>query len=951
MTDRPGRAFALCLAVAVAAASSVVPSAQDLDRPLDLDRSVYRRVLPNGFTYFVQRIRTNATAENPRPQRRLLLRLIVRAGSIDEGQDERGFAHFLEHMAFNGSTRFPAGQMVSYFQSVGARLGPHVNAATSYDSTTYLLDVPTDREGVLGRSFEAMRDIAGGITLDPVEIERERGVVIEEWRGRLGASSRMQGPRTAALFGDSLYADRPPIGAPDVLQSFPTANLRAFYRRHYRADRMALVAVGDVLDSVVDALMQDLFADLPSSSGPRATPPVPPHAGTRFVALTDPEAQGVSVSLVHKHPIPAGRTVGDFRQRLVRQLTTRMLQNRFNEIAARPGAPIVGAAVADQMLAGGVGAVTISSIVPNGRTPQDTVAALAEEVARLRQHGFTSGELERARRDLLTDFERIPLDHWIISEALVRHYLFDEPVPGPLARLALAKTFLPAISTSEAATLARNLFGDGNRVVISTAPAAPGADALTGAALRAALEAGATRPVTPWRSAATISDSPSTPRRPAAGSVKARREIPKVGVTVLTMSNGAEVWLKPTSFGGDVLLGAIAHGGASLASSTDFLSASLSGLMVASAGAGGLNSSERSARLAGRVVRVAPMVGLVTHGLMASARPADFEQALELMHLYFTAPNLDPSGFEPTRRFFEAAFVNQERNPGYALLDAVSRVTTNGHYAFRVPGLRDLAGLDPAVMARFYRERFANAADFTFVIVGGFDVAAITPLMATYVASLPSTGTASTTARDVRPEFPASVMRETVRRGSDPRGQTVMTFPADTKEDETETERARAAASLVQSRLMEVLREELGATYSVTATYADRVPPRGHGTITVQFGSAPDAAERLSAAALAEIRRLQTDGPSESDLRAVTATMTRALTTALSQNAYWMSALQRAALLGGDPAGISGILDIVNGLTAIDLRDAVSRYLPLDRYTVVTLLPESTTPAAPPAAR
>jgi len=351
------------------------------------------------------------------------------------------------------------------------------------------------------------------------------------------------------------------------------------------------------------------------------------------------------------------------------------------------------------------------------------------------------------------------------------------------------------------------------------------------------------------------------------------------------------------------------------------------------------------------VVRVAPAVGLITHGVAGSARPADVEQALELMHLFFTAPNLEPASFEPARRFFETVFVNQERNPAYALMEAVSRISTNGHYAFRTPGLRDLAEIEPAVVARFYRERFANAADFTFIVVGAFDVATITPLLATYVASLPSIGTATATARDVRSEFPASVTREIVRRGSDPRSQTVMTFPADTDEDETETERARAAASLLQSRLTEVLREELGATYSVTATYADRVPPRGHGTMTVLFGSAPGTAERLSAAVLAEIRRLQTEGPSESDLGAAKAARSRALTTSLSQNAYWLNALQHAALFGRDPAAIPGVVDIVDGLTVVHLREAARKFLPLDRYTVVTLLPESATPVAQPPAR
>jgi zinc protease len=444
-------------------------------------------------------------------------------------------------------------------------------------------------------------------------------------------------------------------------------------------------------------------------------------------------------------------------------------------------------------------------------------------------------------------------------------------------------------------------------------------------------------PVAPWRAAVAAAGPASVP--PVSGSVRARREIPEIGVTVLTLSNGVNVWLKPTDFGGDVTFTGVSPGGASLASPENFLSASMSGLLVGSAGAGGLSPQQRSGQPAGQNVRVSPLVATSFHGIAGTAKPADLDAALELTHLFFTAPNLDAAAFQPARRLIETAMANQMQNPAYALVERMTRVNASDHYTVRAPRPEEVAQMDDAVIAAFYRARFANAANFTFFIVGAFDINSVTPLVARHLATLPSTGVADARAVDLRPVFPASIVRETVTRGREPRSQTALTFFADTGLDDVEISRARAAAAVLQTRLTAVLREELGAIYSVAVNYADMAPQRGYGTMAVRFGSAPEASERLTTLVLTEVERLRTEGPTSLELQAAKATMSRTLTMTLQQNAHWMTNLQMAHLLGRDPARIPMVTGIVDALTAESVRDASRKYMALDRYTVVTLMP------------
>ncbi|HEY6361187.1 MAG TPA: insulinase family protein [Vicinamibacterales bacterium] len=918
----------------------VTPSApaQDLAQPLPLDPAVTTGRLTNGLTYFIRR--------NARPANRAMLRLAVQAGSVDEADDQRGLAHVLEHMAFNGTARFKPGELVKYLESIGARFGPHVNAYTSYDETVYMLDVPTDREGVLVRGFEALSDFAGGVTLDEKEIDRERGVVIEEWRGRQGAASRMQQPQIEALFGESRYANRLPIGTPEILKGFPAQRLRDFYGDYYRPDRMAVVVVGDIEPAAIEKLVQDYFSPLrAATAAPRTVYPIPPHPETRYVTVSDREAQGSSVSVIYKRPLQPFRTVGDYRRLLVRALVNQMINARFTEIARQPEAPFIRASVGDETLGRTVESFTVSARVDDGAIEKG-VAALTQEVARVRQHGFGAAELERAKRSMVATYERA-FNERNTSESsgyaseLLRHFLTGEPVPGIEAELGLVRRFIPEVTAAEAAALTRELITEDSRVVLATAPDKAGVTAVTEAGLREALRAGAAATVTPWSDEIAGRDLMAT--RPTPGTVRGRREIPEIDVTVLTMSNGVEVWLKPTDFRNDqVLFTAYSRGGTSLASQADYHNASLSTSLVGLAGLGGFNPVDLGKLTAGKIANAGGYMSGYTHGLSGNATPRDLETALQLTHLLFTAPNKDKDAeaFLLMRRRLENALANQAQNPGSVFGERVRAINTLDHYASRSLKLEDLPKLDPERMQAYFDARFANAADFTFFFVGAFKVDEITPLLTTYIGSLPSRGTATATFVDDRMRFPASVMRETVIKGQEPRSQTVITFFADTGLDEIETHRARAAAQVLQIRLRELLREELGGTYSVGVGYSDNSPQAGYGYTSVQFGSSPENAEKLTKAVLTELERLQRDGPLASDVQVVKETEKNELQTSYKQNGYWLNSLQAMHLLGRDPRRILQRTERADSLTGENVHAALRKYFPLERHTIVTLMPE-----------
>ena len=933
-------------AVPQAAQAPAAPAAAArLDQALPVDPDVRIGRLPNGITYYVRK--------NGRPEKRVALRLAVKAGSVLEDDDQRGLAHFLEHMAFNGSEHFKPGELVAYLESIGARFGADANAYTSFDETVYMLDVPTDKAGLVEKGLLALSDFAARATLSDAEIEKERGVVLEEWRLGQGASSRIQRQQLPVVLHGSRYADRVPIGTPEVIRGFPAERLRAFDRAWYRPDRMAVVAVGDVDPAAALAAIQASFADIQAAGREEPLPvyDIPPHPETLVSVATDPEARGSSVTLIFKHPRIPEKTVGDYRRSLVQSLFHSMVNDRLSERARKSDAPFLGASSSGGSLGQTLDTYVLSARVTDGGIVAG-LEALVTEAERVRRHGFSAAELERTKKSMLAAYERAYLErdkteNSSYAREYVSHFLDAEPTPGIGTEYALVQELLPGIALDEVRDLTRVLVHDDSRVVLAIAPEKEGLRAPAADELRAAVAAAATAAVGPWED--TLAGRELMQEKPAPGRVTDTRAIDAIGVTVLTLSNGVSVWLKPTDFKNDqVVFSGYSAGGASMAGPSEFYEATLSSAAASEAGFGGFSPDDLGKLLAGKLASVSPYVGSYTHGVSGASTPKDLESALQLVYLAFTQPNDRPATFEVLRKRLMAAVANQAQDPEAVYSEKVREVNTNGHYTARALKPADVAALRHETSLGFYRRAFANAADFTFFFAGAFKVEDVTPLVARYLGALPSKGARSAAWVDRGLTFPAKPARARVEKGVEPKSQTALTFFADTGLQEMEMFQVRVAASVLRSRLRDLLREELGGTYGASVGYSDLAPLRGYGTTAISFGSSPESVEKLEEGARAEVARLQKEGPSADDVQKAREIERRELETALKQNPYWLGSLQTVHMLGWDPASIARRPQRIDLITRDSLRGAFVRYFPLDRYTVVSLFPEKRA-AAPPS--
>jgi zinc protease len=390
-----------------------------------------------------------------------------------------------------------------------------------------------------------------------------------------------------------------------------------------------------------------------------------------------------------------------------------------------------------------------------------------------------------------------------------------------------------------------------------------------------------------------------------------------------------------------VIFSSYAKGGVSLAPEDQYLNASLSTSVVGLAGLGGFSPVDLNKIMAGRIASVGPYVSTYLHGVNGSSTPKDLETTLQLVYLTFTAPNRDASALDLMKRRLEANLANQGQSPGALFGERLRSINVSGHYTSRPVRVEDLPRLDATRMFDYYASRFANAADFTFFFVGSFKVDEVGPLLATYLGGLPSKGAPDSQYRDLRLQFPPSVTKEVVRKGQEPRAQTVITFFSDTGLDELESHLAEAAAEIVEGRLRDILREQLGGTYSVSVGYSNTAPVGGYGTTQVQFGSSPDNVDKLVAAVMAEVDRLRRDGPSATDVRNVKEAEKNDLAAAVTQNGFWLNALQSANVMGRDPKLIPRRRDRTDLLTEENIHAALQKYLPATRHTVVSLLPEN----------
>jgi zinc protease len=942
MNARRLRFFASLLLLVTAATSLAVaqaPATFNLRDTIPFDEAVRTATLPNGLKYFVRR--------NSRPANRISVRLAVKAGSLYEADDQQGLAHLIEHMAFNGSAHFKPSELVAYFESVGARLGPHVNAYTSFDETVYMLDLPSDKPDVVARGLTALSDFAGGLSLSPEEVDKERGVVIEEWRLGLGAGARVRDKQLPVLFYQSRYAQRLPIGKPDVIRNAPVARLRAFYDTWYRPERMAVIAVGDVdsadITRQITATFSPLTARAPAASLPDRS--VPLHRDALVSVVSDPELTRSSVSLVRERKREGEQLIADYRRNLVGRLIERMMDDRFAELARKPDAKFLGAGVGNSSLSRDVSTFNMSTGVQDGRL-EDGIGVLTTEAQRVREFGFSGSELDRAKKWMAAFYdrayqERDKSESASFAQEYLSYFLIDEPSPGIEYEYRLVQQLIPSITEADVSAMAKSLLGDDSRVILAVSPQKPGIKIPTEAELQAAIKSAAAVRVTPWTDTSVTRALLENVPSPAA--VTSRRSLDDLGITVVKLANGVEAWLKPTDFKNDqVLFSMDAMGGTSLASCADDANASLATAYVDFSGAGGLKALDLQKVLTGKLVSARPFISPSTHGVSGSAAPAQLETGLQLLYQELTAPGDDPEAFALMKKQLEAMVANRGRAPGQVFSEKLAQVNTSNHCRSQPLTPERIASLDRQKMVAYYKDRFANAADFRFFMVGAFKVDDAVPLLARYVGTLPSKGQATSKFTDLGLRFPEGTQRVMVEQGQDPKAQTVMSFFADPPPDPFELERINAATTVLDIVLRDVLREDLGQTYTVGVSLSQQLPQRGSGHIQVRFGAAPENIESMTTRVMQEIKKLQENPPSADLTNRAKESARRTYETSLKQNGYWLGRLQTITMLGGDPAEILTRGQRIDAVTPQALQDVFKKYFPETRYTIVTLVPAKT---------
>ncbi len=932
------------LTIAVLAAIATSAGAQDPNAQLPSDAHVVRGQLPNGLHYIIRR--------NQKPEKRAELRLVVNAGSILEDDNQRGLAHFVEHMMFDGTKRFPKKEIVNFIERVGMRFGADLNAYTSFDETVYMLQIPTDTARLVNSALDILQDWAsGGTTFDPSEMKKERGVVIEEWRTGRDASTRVQNRQFPVMLQGSKYALRVPIGTKENLETFPDSLAVKFYRDWYRPDLMTVIAVGDFDPEQMEASIKQRFSgiQMPAHPRPREYAAVPDHSETLVSIETDKEYPSSSIGILWLKPRDSVHTVADMRRQLVSNFFETMLNARFAEIAQRANAPFTFASGGRGSFVRTKDAFQLFAGVKESGFISAAQAMLAE-LERVTRFGFTQSELDRRRTNLLRSIEqryaeRDKTQSSTFIDEYVSSTLWGAPVVGIENQQILVKAIAPTVTLADVNALAGTSGGDEDRVILVAAPEKPDVHVPTATAALRIFDAAKTVTLTAYVDSA--SDAELVPALPAPGKVVAEKTLPETGIIEWTLSNGAKVLLKPTDFKADeVLFAARSAGGESLVPNSEVVNADLASVVMSRSGVGSFNAVALGKKLAGKKVNVAAGIDGNGEGVRGTASVQDIETMFQLVWLRMTSPRVDTSAYLAFKDQMRAMLANQKNDPESVFGDTVE--ATMSQHNPRVH-LLSAALLDSVNLGRalsIYRERFADASGFTFFLVGSFKPDSIKPLVEQYLGSLPSLNRHEQV-RDngVRP--PPGMVQKTVHKGVEPKAETSLIFTGSCTYSMATRYAIDALTELLNIRLREVLREEKGGTYGANAGGSCSNIPYEHYNLSVDFGSSPERADELVTAVFKVFDEIKAGTVSDSNLTKIKEIELREHETELKQNAAWLNAMSDADEDHRDQRDYLRYPELVKGLTREMLRDAARLYLRPEQYARFTLLPEAAPKPAP----
>ena len=916
---------------------AVMASAQQQMPPIPIDPNVRIGKLDNGLTYYIR--------HNELPEKRADFYIAQKVGSILEEDNQRGLAHFLEHMCFNGTTNFPGKGIINWLETIGVRFGENLNAYTSIEETVYNIDnVPVIRDGIVDSCLLILHDWANDLTLAEAEIDNERGVIHEEWRTGQGAMMRMYEQALPKAMEGSKYGHRLPIGTIEVIDNFPYQALRDYYKAWYRPDQQGIIVVGDIDVDKVEAKIKELFSpiQMPANAPERKYEPVPDNKEPIVTIAKDKEQPSTMIYLWHKHPATpneAKGNIGYLVQNYLFSMISSMMHARLEELRQGANPPFIYAASGDSDF---LMAKTTEAFVGMAMSKDDGIptalSALVREIERARKFGFTASEYARAKADYLRELEsaynerdKMKNDEYV--EEYVRHFIDNEPIPGIETEYAIMNQLVPNIPVEAINSILPQLIKDENIVINIFGPDKEGMVYPTEAEILDVLKKTKAEEITAYED--KVSDEPLLKETPKAGKIVKTEEGP-FGSTALTLSNGVRVVVKNTDFkADDIRMRAYSPGGTSIFGTNEFIQIKMLNSVASLGGLGNFSNVDLEKVLAGKKASVNAIVGSQTEILSGYCSPKDLETLMQLVYLSFTAPRMDDAAFESFKQRTKASLANQEANPMTALTDTLQKEMYGNHPMAKRFKAEMVDQIDYNRIMEMYKDRFKEAGDFTFLFVGNINMEEAKPLIETYLGGLPTINRKENF-KDIQMDIRKGTHKNVFEKQMETPKASVISIISGNCEYNLKNDLLMTMLSQTMDMVyIETIREKEGATYGVSTTGMISRYPKDEAVFQIYFDTDPAKREKMEQLVMAELQKVAQEGPRPEHLAKVKEFLLKKHLENVKENGYWLNKLNEYYWYNTDMD--SNYDKLLNEITVEDVKNFTKALLDQGNIIEVTM--------------
>ncbi len=869
---------------------------------IPIDPDVRIGMLDNGLTYYIRK--------NNLPAEQADFYIAQKVGSIQEESSQSGLAHFLEHMCFNGTTHFPGNSLKEYLERIGVKFGENLNAYTSVDETVYnISNVPVRTEGAVDSCLLILHDWSNDLTLDPVEIDKERGVINEEWRTRMSAQQRLLQKVMPTIYAGTKYEDCFPIGDMEVVMNFPYQTLRDYYEKWYRPDLQAIIVVGEVDVDEIESKIKEIFADIPAQpdAAKREYYPVNDNQEPIVVIAQDKEQPYLQFTYYSKHdatPREQKESMDYLVKNFATQLISYMINTRLEELRQQANPPYIQAGCYESNFLLSQTKDAFAGVVRcKEDAPEEGIRTLLREIERARRFGFTEGEYNRARTEYLRLLEsayneRDKRKNEEYVDEYVRHFLDNEPIPSVEEEYTLLSQIAPSIPVEVLNQLLQELTTGSNEVLTLFAPEKEGLALPTEAEFRQMLAQAKAEELTAYVD--QVSDEPLMAEIPEGGKILSETTDSRFGTTNLTLSNGVRVILKQTDFKADeIVMKGVSLGGTSLFPDSEAIN--MKGLgAVKAGGLGNFNAIELEKVLTGKMAYVGYNIENMTESVSGSCSPKDFETMMQLTYLTFTAPRWDEEAFASFKNRNRASLQNMELNPRTAFSDSInSGVYMNHPRRMRITAAM-IDQMEYDKIFSMYQDRYRDASDFTFIFVGNIDMETMKPLIETYIGALPAIYRQESFKDnhiEIRPGLYENIF---YKEQETPRASNFILFQGSCPYNLKTNLLGSIASEILRLIYTEKVREDEGGSYGVS-TYCQLTKyPTEKALLQINFETAPEKREKLMEIIYAEAQKFAQEGPAESDLNKVKEFMLKKQAENLKENDFWLECIDEYLFTGTD---------------------------------------------------